>query len=116
MVLLRSAASRFARPAISALNSSFRAPRATPLFRQAGAARTLTATSNRQGKVLLVLYDAGQHAQDEPRLLGCTENELGIRKWVESQGHELVTTSDKEGPNSAFEKHLVDAEVIITTP
>lgn len=29
-------------------------------------------------KVLLILYDAGSHAKDEPKLLGCTENELGI--------------------------------------
>jgi hypothetical protein len=27
-----------------------------------------------------------------------------------------VTTSDKEGENSTFDKELVDAEVIITTP
>ncbi|KAL9053919.1 MAG: hypothetical protein Q9162_004492 [Coniocarpon cinnabarinum] len=62
------------------------------------------------------LLKAGSHARDEPKLLGCTENELGIRQWIESQGHELVTTSDKEGANSTFDKHLVDAEVIITTP
>jgi len=49
-------------------------------------------------------------------MLGTTENELGIRKWIEEQGHELVTTSDKEGEGSEFDKHLVDAEVIITTP
>ena len=66
--------------------------------------------------MLIRLIQAGDHARQEPRLLGCTENELGIRQYVESQGHELVTTSDKEGPNSAFDKHLVDAEVIITTP
>jgi hypothetical protein len=68
------------------------------------------------GKVLLVLYDGGIHAEQEPQLLGTTENELGIRKWIEEQGHELVTTSNKEGENSEFDKHLVDAEVIITTP
>ncbi|KAF2128872.1 formate dehydrogenase [Dothidotthia symphoricarpi CBS 119687] len=68
------------------------------------------------GKVLLVLYDGGVHAEQEPNLLGTTENELGIRKWLEEQGHELVTTSDKEGENSVFDQHLVDAEVIITTP
>jgi formate dehydrogenase len=51
-----------------------------------------------------------------PALLGTTENELGIRKWLEDQGHTLVTTSDKEGPNSKFDKELEDAEVIITTP
>ena len=49
-------------------------------------------------------------------MLGTTENELGLRKWIEEQGHTLVTTSDKEGPDSVFEKELVDAEVIITTP
>jgi len=32
------------------------------------------------------------------------------------QGNELVTTSDKEGENSEFDKQLVDAEIIITTP
>jgi len=67
-------------------------------------------------KVLAVLYDGGIHSEQVPRLLGTTENELGIRKWLEDQGHELVTTSDKEGENSTFDKHLVDAEVIITTP
>ena len=49
-------------------------------------------------------------------MLGTTENELGIRGWLESQGHTLVTTSDKEGENSKFDQELVDAEVIITTP
>lgn len=57
-----------------------------------------------------------EHAKEEPRMLGTTENELGIRKWLEDQGHTLVTTSDKEGENSKFDQELVDAEVIITTP
>jgi formate dehydrogenase len=85
-------------------------------LRQPNQFRTLTATASQQGKVLLVLYDGGVHAEQEPRLLGTTENELGLRKWIEEQGHELVTTSNKEGENSEFDKHLVDAEVIITTP
>lgn len=68
-------------------------------------------------KVLLVLYDGGQHAKDVPELLGTTENELGLRKWLEDQGHTLVTTSDKEEDvNSKFDQELVDAEIIITTP
>jgi hypothetical protein len=62
------------------------------------------------------LSQGGIHAEQEPKMLGTTENELGIRKWIEEQGHELVTTSDKEGEGSEFDKHLVDAEVIITTP
>ena len=49
-------------------------------------------------------------------MLGTTENELGIRPWLEENGHTLVTTSDKEGENSKFDRELVDAEVIITTP
>ncbi|KAK5702977.1 formate dehydrogenase (NAD+) [Elasticomyces elasticus] len=117
MVFARSAL-RLARPASSLLSQ-----RATPAFAQRGAslakmggARTLTATASQQGKVLLVLYDGNEHARDEPRLLGTTENELGIRKWIEDQGHTLVTTSDKEGENSKFDQELVDAEVIITTP
>ena len=57
-----------------------------------------------------------EHARDVPELLGTTENELGIRKWLEGQGHTLVTTSDKEGENSKFDQELVDAEIIITTP
>ncbi|PON24075.1 formate dehydrogenase [Trichoderma gamsii] len=77
--------------------------------------RTLT-SAREKVKVLLCLYDGGKHAQEVPALLGTTENELGIRKWLEDQGHTLVTTSDKEGPDSVFEKELVDAEVIITTP
>ncbi|KAG5367867.1 Formate dehydrogenase [Yarrowia sp. C11] len=67
-------------------------------------------------KILLILYDAGSHAADEPKLLGCTENELGIRSWLESQGHTLVTTSSKEGANSVLDKEIVDADVVITTP
>jgi formate dehydrogenase len=48
--------------------------------------------------------------------LGTTENKLGISKWLADQGHELVTTSDKEGSGSEFRKHIVDADVLITTP
>jgi len=67
-------------------------------------------------KVLAILYDGHEHARDVPGLLGTTENELGLRSWLESQGHTLVTTSDKEGKNSTFDRELVDAEVIVTTP
>ena len=63
-----------------------------------------------------MVIQGGEHAEHEPQLLGTTENELGLRKWIEEQGHELVTTSDKEGEGSRFEKELVDAEVIVTTP
>lgn len=51
-----------------------------------------------------------------PGLLGTTENELGLRPWLESLGHTLVSTSDKDGENSTFDRELVDAEIIVTTP
>lgn len=62
------------------------------------------------------MLQGGEHARDQPGLLGTTENELGLRKWLEEKGHTLVTTSDKEGSSSKFDQELVDAEVIITTP
>lgn len=69
------------------------------------------------GKVLLVLYEAGQHAIDQPKLYGCLENELGIRELVESYGYELVKTSNKDPEGSSeVDKHLKDTEIIITTP
>ncbi|AGT09169.1 formate dehydrogenase [Paracoccus aminophilus JCM 7686] len=49
-------------------------------------------------------------------LLGSVSGELGLRKYVESLGHEFVVTSSKDGPNSDLEKHLHDAEVIISQP
>ena len=49
-------------------------------------------------------------------LVGCVSGELGLRPYLEKHGHELIVTSDKEGPHSEFEKHLPDAEVVISQP
>jgi formate dehydrogenase len=49
-------------------------------------------------------------------LLGSVSGELGLRKFLEDAGHTLVVTSDKDGPNSVFEKELPDAEVVISQP
>ena len=49
-------------------------------------------------------------------LLGCVSGELGLRKFLENQGHTLVVTSDKDGPDSVFERELSDAEVVISQP
>jgi formate dehydrogenase len=49
-------------------------------------------------------------------LLGCVSGELGLRPYLEAAGHELIVTSDKDGPDSEFEKHLADAEVVISQP
>jgi formate dehydrogenase len=50
------------------------------------------------------------------QLVGSVSGELGLRKFLESQGHTLVVTTDKDGPNSVFEKELVDAAVVISQP
>ena len=49
-------------------------------------------------------------------LLGSVSGELGLRHFLESNGHTLVVTSDKDGPNSEFERELVDADVVISQP
>ncbi|MCB0861046.1 MAG: NAD-dependent formate dehydrogenase [Solirubrobacterales bacterium] len=49
-------------------------------------------------------------------LLGCVSGELGLRKFLEDAGHELVVTSDKDGEGSAFERELVDSDVVISQP
>jgi formate dehydrogenase len=50
------------------------------------------------------------------QLLGSVSGELGLRKYLESQGHTFVVTSDKDGPNSVFERELADADVVISQP
>jgi formate dehydrogenase len=67
-------------------------------------------------KIIAILYDGGEAAKEEPRLLGTVENHLGIKEWLKSLGHEYIVSSSKEGPDSDFEKHIVDAEILITTP
>src|SRR4030095_14888109 len=49
-------------------------------------------------------------------LLGCVSGALGFRKYLESNGHKLVVTADKDGPQSAFERELPDAEIVISQP
>ena len=49
-------------------------------------------------------------------LLGCVSGELGLRKYLESNGHEFVVTSDKDGDGCEADKHIVDADVVISQP
>ena len=49
-------------------------------------------------------------------LLGCVSGELGLRKFLEDNGHTLVVTSDKDGEGCQADKELVDADVISHNP
>jgi formate dehydrogenase len=49
-------------------------------------------------------------------LLGSVSGELGLRRYLEEAGHSFVVTSDKDGPDSTFERELVDADVVISQP
>ena len=47
-------------------------------------------------------------------LLGCVSGELGLRKFLEDLGHELVVTSDKDGEGCKADQELKDADREIT--
>ncbi|MDM4763016.1 NAD-dependent formate dehydrogenase [Galbitalea sp. SE-J8] len=49
-------------------------------------------------------------------LLGSVSGNLGLKDWLETEGHTVVVTDDKEGPDSVFERELPDADVVISQP
>ena len=49
-------------------------------------------------------------------LLGCVSGELGLRKFLEGNGHELVVTNSKDGDGCEADKHIVDADIVISQP
>ena len=49
-------------------------------------------------------------------LLGSVSGELGLRRFLEERGHQLVVTSDKDGANSVFERELPDSQIVISQP
>jgi formate dehydrogenase len=49
-------------------------------------------------------------------LLGSVSGALGLRDFLEKAGHELVVTSDKDREDSEFDRHLADADVVISQP
>jgi formate dehydrogenase len=68
-------------------------------------------------------YDGGQTTPTPEaidftpgELLGSVSGELGLRKFLEERGHQLIVTSDKDGPDSVFEQELPDAEIVISQP
>ena len=94
--------------AIRALSSSVTS-KSSPLVRHLHA-------SAGSKKIVGVFYKANEYAAMNPNFLGCVEGALGIRDWLESQGHQYIVTDDKEGLNSELEKHIPDLHVLITTP
>ena len=50
------------------------------------------------------------------QLLGCVSGELGLRKFLESGGHEFIVTNSKDGDGCEADKHIVDADVVISQP
>ena len=50
------------------------------------------------------------------QLLGCVSGELGLRKFLESNGHELVVTNSKDGDGCEADKHIVDSDIVISQP
>ncbi len=50
------------------------------------------------------------------QLVGSVLGGLGLREYLEGQGHRFVVTSDKDGPDSVFEKELPDADIVISQP
>jgi formate dehydrogenase len=50
------------------------------------------------------------------QLLGSVSGELGLRRFLEGAGHRLTVTSDKDGPDSIFERELPTADVVISQP
>ena len=49
-------------------------------------------------------------------LVGSVSGGLGLREFLEGLGHRFVVTSDKDGPDSVFEKELHDADIVISQP
>ena len=50
------------------------------------------------------------------RLLGSVSGGLGLESFLSAQGHQFVVTSDKDGPDSVFEKELPNADIVISQP
>ena len=49
-------------------------------------------------------------------LLGSVSGELGLRRYLEVNGHQLVVTSSKDGADSVLDQELHDAEIVISQP
>ncbi|WP_181763583.1 NAD-dependent formate dehydrogenase [Streptomyces albidus (ex Kaewkla and Franco 2022)] len=64
-------------------------------------------------KIVAVLFPGSRADDGRSQELATAENVLGLRPFLEDQGHELVGTSDT---GAELDAELSDAEVLITTP
>src|SRR5271168_3563415 len=79
---------------------------------------------SRDGIPTITAYPDGQSAPSPKgplrfnpgELVGSVSGELGLRGYLESHGHKLIVTSDKDGADSTFDRHLPDADVVISQP
>lgn len=44
-------------------------------------------------KIVCALYEGGTAGKTNPAILGCVENELGLRSWLEGLGHKYAPYS-----------------------
>lgn len=56
--------------------------------------------------MVMVLYPGNGHKAEFGELEGqpvpgSAEGEIGLRRWLEDEGHELITTTDREGGGRA---------------
>lgn len=49
-------------------------------------------------------------------LLGSVSGALGLKKFLDERGVELIVTSDKDGDGCVLEQHLPTADVVISQP
>jgi len=49
-------------------------------------------------------------------LLGCLSGGLGLREYLEKNGHTFVVTADKDGKGCELERELKDADIVISQP
>ena len=77
----------------------------------------------REGVPVITAYPGGQTTPTPDaidfvpgQLLGSVSGALGLKGWAEANGHTLIVTSDKEGPQSTLDRELPGADVVISQP
>lgn len=76
-------------------------------------------------KIVCALYEGGERGRCNKHILGCAQNALGLREWLENKGHTLIVTTDKDNEVDKdgniirvceFEEELKTANVVISQP